>query len=1211
VTETLWVNSKDPILHALLISYQYSDYAKRDHFNGVRFKQLAAVYEDRAFDELDRSFRSYDDAVPYLSRYLFMERMIRSAHGGINSQVDLFDHDEVDTGNDDDVFAANPDSPVSSSAFGPTSARAASHFSRNEQSATIRRFSFPEQSPAVQTSRLAARRKPPKRSPSRRAISSVKRVIVMLRAARRGPPPPPPPPPRSPLQKISDSLKLEKHAQLMREQSRKAILEIKRGFGAVKHNMEALDELLHHRHGAHAKVHVVDSDSAHSVLDLAYQHRDEIPIFIVLGLEPTKPHSLIDVALAAGSKRFLSHKYAQAYLERVWSDTVSLAAASAKENPGEQAAGNKDGNKEMEAMQPKQRQDVTEQLVSKAIGASAGIKNIAVGLLTGRKSTFANNVFKAFMKLRGQTASDTVTITPRLEFLFHCIIYTCYLVTSIGLLLRFPNAMEFRRDPHPPLLLMYMFYGMMHVLAELFQYYRGDSFWSYFWGNVPDCLMSGFFCFVFCLYPVALQQLEFPLGEPGSMADTLLRQAGETEQNGERLHLTLIRMHFIVATLMLISFWRFLDMVRMFNRSLGVLMLITQRVLTRDLGSWMLFVLMVALGFELHFTTYRYDPLDERDLWSACFGADSRNTLLGDFEDGADAEGVQTCSFGVILWTVVGGPPEWNIPGSPSPLWGIVGNTNRILAFFMVLVYLLFVTIILLNLLIAMMATTYEQVERESDFEYNFLRVTLIKEYTCMGIYYAPFTLLELSDIAGMFLEAWCKPTWQWQNHDAAYVRDRPPSWHPFATLGYSLTHPFRRLSEWSRHHWRYFYGDIGASQALMLAFVIAFLSCGHFVNYFIDFRRLIFGDYVHGDWPEGGTDLDGIGVSPGRHGAGYAAFFSIHRYPLSVFGTGTDGKAYWEVRLLAARWLPVVVQCVISLATLCHTTKKHAVHRRGSELENPQAAIPSAFKYGVAIGILYAGVTHFHLSSTADATFGIIRTLTAGASFMSHMLAWCARFASWIQYDEELQLYGWEDFAAHLDTSMETQYQRLKQEGEIHGKPSDHRPRTQKQNAKQRGGQGQGTAEAMRAGANEPDEMPLRLLEFQHPYSLFKHAIEYKESVLDVSVLAAQEGHFYQVNTRTGNTRKVKRVPGHQFTFASFKHAAMIAYKRSRLRGRNANWGILLSLAENNALLQRFTMQKREVRGENNIDEASVYKSRRRQRAEAAGSVVDRTSDQ
>ena len=54
--------------------------------------------------------------------------------------------------------------------------------------------------------------------------------------------------------------------------------------------------------GRGSSVPVVDSNEAHSVLDLAFVHRDETPILLTLDLEPTKPHSLIDVALAADSK---------------------------------------------------------------------------------------------------------------------------------------------------------------------------------------------------------------------------------------------------------------------------------------------------------------------------------------------------------------------------------------------------------------------------------------------------------------------------------------------------------------------------------------------------------------------------------------------------------------------------------------------------------------------------------------------------------------------------------------------------------------------------------------------------------------------------------------------------------------------------------------------------------------------------------------------
>jgi hypothetical protein len=991
---------------------------------------------------------------------------------------------------------------------------------------------------------------------------------------------------------------------------------------------EGLDEFLHHRHRTHGKVPVVDLETAQSVLDLAHQHKDEIPIFIVLGLEPTKPHSLIDVALAAGSKRFLAHKYAQAYLERVWSDQRALAAAERREKKFDSGAYQDNKRRgshadTAEAGDEERTKDGHVAVPSKVAGGDIRISGKALKLLGSvptlasvrglKRETagmvsipfrLASKVMQLVRLLRGfgwspPQGNASLTVTPKLEFLFHCIVYSAFLFCSVILLLTFPNVSDFERDPYNPMILMYIFYGMMHVLAELFQYFRGDSFWSYFYDNIPDFIMSAFFCASFALYPLAVIQLEASKG--GYLDSSGIASRIVLGEDGDRLPHTLTRFHWVVASMMIVSFWRFLDMVRMFNRSLGVLMIITQRVITRDLGSWMLLAVMVAVGFELHFTTYRYDANDDRPLLAACFGTGHTNTLFGNFENENEeyeqGEEPNMCSFGMILWTVVGGAPEWNLPGSPTSLQGVEGTMNRFMAMVVVMAYLLLVTIILLNLLIAMMATTYEQVERESDFEYKFVRVTLIKEYTCMGIYYAPFTLLELADIFGMFWKAWATPTWQWQNHEnldekkthisltglhhtmAAFIKAQTAIQaqgalqDPTDTGKHTCSHWWRRLTRpvarayttLKRHSRAHYYGDTGATQAVVFATMIAFFACGCTQW---TFAAIVFGDSVGGDWS--GVDaadsaLHGIQVAPGRDGRGYSAFFSTDRWPSSTYGHGTDGQANWELRILLARWLPVLTQIIVSLFTLRRT--KTVLPRGVLRNASTTSAVPMAFINGGMLGIVYTAVVQLHFTQS-DYSCELLRTLAMGATVGAHFFAWAARLSGWLKYDEEVHRFGWEDFAAHLNSSIEQQYLRLKGAGKIKRK-------------------------------SFTSEVPLRLLEFQHPYSLHKHAIEYKSHPISSSIGAHLSRHsqYYQLNTRTGNTRKVKRVPGYECSIASMKHAAMVAYRRSRLRGRNANWGMLLTSAENNALLQRFQMQKREIGGAHKAEHGNM--SRRRQRAE------------
>ena len=150
--------------------------------------------------------------------------------------------------------------------------------------------------------------------------------------------------------------------------------------------------------------------------------------------------------------------------------------------------------------------------------------------------------------------------------------------------------------------------------------------------------------------------------------------------------------------LVLISLYlRFMDQLT-YSNSLGVLTLILKQIIQKDLRQWLVLVLFSTTAFSVAFVIL---------LPGASFEEVSNHrpstipfwSLLGDF----DLEHM-------YQWLTKGSPAEYMVPA-------------------LLFVYTFFSTILLVNLLIAQMSSTYEAVRDESELFWQFERVGLIREY--------------------------------------------------------------------------------------------------------------------------------------------------------------------------------------------------------------------------------------------------------------------------------------------------------------------------------------------------------------------------------------------------------------------------------------------------------------------------------------------------
>ena len=150
--------------------------------------------------------------------------------------------------------------------------------------------------------------------------------------------------------------------------------------------------------------------------------------------------------------------------------------------------------------------------------------------------------------------------------------------------------------------------------------------------------------------------------------------------------------------LVLISLYlRFMDQLT-YSNSLGVLTLILKQIIQKDLTQWLALTLFSTTAFSVAFVVLlpaaNFEEVTNHRPSSIPFWS-----LLGDF----DLEHM-------YQWLTKGSPAEYMVPA-------------------LLFVYTFFSTILLVNLLIAQMSSTYEEVRDDSELFWQFERVGLIREY--------------------------------------------------------------------------------------------------------------------------------------------------------------------------------------------------------------------------------------------------------------------------------------------------------------------------------------------------------------------------------------------------------------------------------------------------------------------------------------------------
>jgi hypothetical protein len=189
--------------------------------------------------------------------------------------------------------------------------------------------------------------------------------------------------------------------------------------------------------------------------------------------------------------------------------------------------------------------------------------------------------------------------------------------------------------------------------------------------------------------------------------------------------------NFFAGISFMVSVVRMLEMLSVQFPRLGVLYLTTKNILYDDVSVFILFLMLIMLAFfplSYFFMPHKtvFELLSMVIIWPA----------LGELQEAVDLSAGLNATTGTTMF---------------------VGS------------YFFFTTVVLMNLLIAMMSSTYESIRDTADLQYNTLKVKMIKEYDANPYPYPPpFNVPKV-------IEAFCR--WAFKLEIPKMYRERESNW--------------------------------------------------------------------------------------------------------------------------------------------------------------------------------------------------------------------------------------------------------------------------------------------------------------------------------------------------------------------------------------------------------------------------------------------------
>jgi hypothetical protein len=237
----------------------------------------------------------------------------------------------------------------------------------------------------------------------------------------------------------------------------------------------------------------------------------------------------------------------------------------------------------------------------------------------------------------------------------------------------------------------------VYILSYVYDEYKqmDSTFWHYLRGtnNMNDCVVIGLFLFGSCC----------------SVTNWFIRGGFSWEalfdQDLEGAYLIvpndIASLNFVACVV------RILEMYSVHHRDLGTLYITTKKICVKDVWVFTQFsVIMMLMFIPLSFVFLPH--LSPAEL-----------------------------VVEVILWPTLG-----EVEVAKDTHLNHPRTTPFATAFFCA--YFIFMTIVMINLLIAMMSNTYESVQQQADIEWKYLRVLMVKEYDSISTDPPPFNLTNV-----------------------------------------------------------------------------------------------------------------------------------------------------------------------------------------------------------------------------------------------------------------------------------------------------------------------------------------------------------------------------------------------------------------------------------------------------------------------------------